>query len=286
MLRTRAVLVAMLAAAASLLPCLAAAGAWTPARGEYYSEMNAFRNFSDTYYDSTGARFITPQGGRLEKRELAFYNELGWKKHMSVLIGMPITSTTTNLRSIGVQQTETGFGDLDFGFKYKLMDGATALALEAGIVVPLGYQTTTSAPLGSGEQLWRGRLWFGKTFPGLKAFVEAGGSYASPFKSGRERAGLQAQAGRWFGSSVLLLGHYEYAQLLSGSSLAFDDYRLQTVGPELRYRLDDKLDVFAGSRHNASGRGALHSDGYFVGMAFRKSKHNRLQGLLGNKTQP
>lgn len=286
MLRTRAVLVAMLAAAASLLPCLATAGAWTPARGEYYSEMYAFRNFSDTYYDSAGARFTVPQGGRFERRVLAFQNELGWKKHLSVAFGMPITSSTTNYRTVGVQQTETGFGDLDFGFKYKLMDGATALAIEAGIIVPLGYQTTTNAPLGSGEQLWRGRLWFGKSFPGLKAFVEAGGSYASPFKSGRERAGLTAQAGRWIGSSVLVLGNYEYAQLLGGSILAFDDYRLQTVGPELRYRIDDKLDVFVGSQHIASGRGALHTDGYYVGMAFRKSKHNRLQGLLGNKTQP
>ena len=286
MLRNRAVLVAMLAAAASLLPCLAAAGAWTPARGEYYSEMYAFRNFSDTYYDSAGARFTVPAGGRFERRELAFHTELGWKTHLSVAMGMPITSATTNLRGIGVQQTETGFGDLDFGFKYKLMDGATALAAEAGIIVPLGYQTTTLAPLGSGKQVWRGRLWYGKTFPSLNAFLEAAGSYLSPFKSGRGQAGAQAQVGAWVGSSVLLLGNYEYAQLLGGSALAFDDYRLQTVGPELRYRIDDRLDVFAGSQHIASGRGALHSDGYYVGMAFRKSKHNRLQGLLGNKTQP
>ena len=286
MLRTRAVLVAMLAAAASLLPCLAAAGAWTPARGEYYSEMYAFRNFSDTYYDSAGARFTVPQGGRFERRSFEFQNELGWKKRLSVAFGMPITSSTTNYRTIGVQQTETGFGDFDFGFKYKLMDGATALAIEAGIIVPLGYQTTTLAPLGSGEQLWRGRVWYGKTFPGLNAFLETSVSYLSPFKSGREQARAQVQAGAWVGSSVLLLGHYEYAQLLGGSSLASDDVRIQTVGPELRYRIDDKLDVFAGSQHIASGRGVLHSDGYYVGMAFRKSKHNRLQGLLGNKTQP
>lgn len=286
MSRTRAPLIAMLAAVASLLPALAAAGAWSPGRGEYYSEISASRGFSDTYYDSAGARFSLPFSERHEVRALSFYNEMGWKRRLSVILAAPITSTTANFPDLRFQQTETGLGDIQLGFKLKVMDGATALAVSAELLAPLGYQTDTAAPLGSGKQLARGRVLFGRSLKRWNSFLEAGGSYLSPFDSGRSQAGGSAQLGIWVRPSILLLGHYRMDRLLGGSESASDDSQIQRVGPELRYRVDDRLDVFAGSNHVASGRGVLHDDSYYFGMAFRKSKHNRLQGLLGNTSQP
>ena len=140
----------------------------------------------------------------------------------------------------------------------------------------------------------------------MNAFIEVGGGYrvwAEPYEDQKVADG---RVGVWFGSNILLLGHYE-GQVSSpgadgaGSAISglFEgngrvtvqhvDYSRLTshvAGPEVRYRVDDRLDVFAGSSHTMAGKNSIHGDAYYVGMAFRQSKHNRLQGLLGIKSQP
>jgi hypothetical protein len=60
----------------------------------------------------------------------------------------------------------------------------------------------------------------------------------------------------------------------------------QFAGPRLTYRVDDKLDAFAGSWHTPSGRNSLHVDAYYVGVSWKQTKLNRLQGFLGGSKRP
>ena len=285
-MRPRAPFIALLVTAACLMASLATAGAWLPARGEYYSEISAGRSFVDTYYDSLGVRYVIPFSQRLEQRSLQFYNEFGWKKRVSLILSAPILSDTYNVPDFGYERTETGLGDLNLGFRFKLREGSSALALQTNWIAPLGYQARTFPALGSGKQIAMEQLLFGTGFKRWNAFVEASVAYASFFEPIRSRVSGSALVGWWSGSSLLVTGHYSNTRVLGGSARAFDDIGVQVVGPELRYRVDDRLDVFAGSNHIASGRNVNHSDGYYVGMAFRQTKLNRLQGLLGNKTRP
>ena len=153
-------------------------------------------------------------------------------------------------------------------------------------MAPLGYQTRTLPVLGPGKQFARERLLYGMGLRNWNTFIEASLGYQSYFESLRPNLLADAQIGTWFGSSLLLLGHYHGYSTLSAAKDTPADIRYHVVGPELRYRVDDRVDVFLGSNHIAAGRNVDHPDAYYAGLAFRQSKHNRLQGLLGNKTRP
>jgi hypothetical protein len=45
--------------------------------------------------------------------------------------------------------------------------------------------------------------------------------------------------------------------------------------------VDDRMDVFAGSWHTASGRNVLHTDQFFAGIAWKQTGLDRLAGAMG-----
>ena len=327
-MRTRAPFIALLAALASLVPALAFAGPWLPARGEYYSELQAGSLSSHTFYDAVGTRYFFPLDDRIQSRSINFYNEMGWKKWASLVIAAPIRSTTRRTANFAYSNTETGLGDLNLGVRFKLRSTAPAAALQLVWSAPLGYETRTdslvgpaptrdsvlsyaprsvvglSSALGTGRQSLTARLELGTELKRLDGFVELAGGYRLRSDPYQDQLVASARAGRWFGSSLLVLGHYD-GELSSGQQESLINGRVplvslgrvktefnfvetteHVVGPEIRYRVDDRLDVYLGSNHSMSGKNSLHRDEYYVGMAFRQSKHNRLQGLLGNKTRP
>ena len=58
------------------------------------------------------------------------------------------------------------------------------------------------------------------------------------------------------------------------------------VGPQLLYRVDEYLDVFAGSLHTAKGENVLHIDEFHVGIATKKTALGALRGFLGGMKRP
>lgn len=321
-------MLSLLALAASAAASPAHAGAWLPAPGEYYSEMSAGRYSARTSYDGAGERLFFPQGGRLESRSLSLYNEIGWKKRLSLVVSAPMLSVTRRTENSAFQQTSTGLGDVDLGARLRLREGATAVALQLDLLAPLGYENQSDSlvgvagtrdsvietkplpptqfrylthPLGIGSQSVSGRLLVGKALKSLDAYVDlSGGIRFWPNDFASQVTG-SAQAGKWFGTSLLLSGHYQGGIAVSRDfmrrvvgALYFKSrpivsnpgFDVHVIGPELRYRVDDRLDLFAGSNHTMAGKNWIHVDEYYVGMAFRQTKLNRLQGLLGSKTRP
>lgn len=103
-----------------------------------------------------------------------------------------------------------------------------------------------------------------------------------------------AELGVWFTRSLLVSGQV-HADLALDQGDLYDgvfaanpgangpEYESRRViaGPRLTYRVDEKLDAFAGSWHTASGRNTLHTDLYYAGIAWKSTKLDRLAGLLG-----
>jgi hypothetical protein len=52
------------------------------------------------------------------------------------------------------------------------------------------------------------------------------------------------------------------------------------------WRVDDRLDLTAGSWSTAMARNNLHYDQFYVALAFKQTKLNRLQGFLGGTKAP
>jgi hypothetical protein len=80
--------------------------------------------------------------------------------------------------------------------------------------------------------------------------------------------------GRWIGTFNLSHGFLMPAQ------------NVQLLGPLVLWRVDERLDLMAGSWSTAMGKNTLHYDQVYVALTFKQTKLNRLQGFLGGTKTP
>jgi hypothetical protein len=58
------------------------------------------------------------------------------------------------------------------------------------------------------------------------------------------------------------------------------------AGARFTYRVDSRLDAFAGSWHSPAGEHVLHLDRFYAGLAWKSTKLGRQQGFLGSDRRP
>ena len=306
----------VLAAACCCWTAPAAGGPWLPAPGEFHSVFQAGFFSADSYHDLESHRTPLAFGGVEERRSFLTYSEIGWKPNASIVLGIPVESVTRRSGGGDVNRTETGVSDVQLGMRIKMAGGATAAALEITWYAPAGYNrqylltagalayadagecagltgadsincVRQMAPprLGSGEQELAAQIHWGTSIRRWNGFLQLSQGY-------RHRGQLAGQAlfsadlGFWLGRSVLVAGRYRGAIDVGRGATSADDVEEHLAGPVLIYRLDDGMDVFFSSLHTAIARNALHADRFYVGVAFKKTELDRLQGYLGGTRQP
>jgi hypothetical protein len=289
-----------LAAVASLtLPLTAAAGPWGLTRGEWYASIEGSTFTANTIHLADGTR--VDQGFLVESRELALSAEMGWKKNLTVAFRLPAMSVTQRFGQF--QATSTGFQDVGAGLRYSLVNRASAAAIELAWTAPAGYNRRLST-LGDGLQSLTLGTSLGTGIAG-RGFVEGSLGYRyrylgigkrdqGPVVPGdpqiskytwRDELVASADLGLWVRPSVLVGGRYRGQIILSHGAL-LSDGNVHFAGPVLLYRVDDRIDMFAGSWSTAMGENTLHYDQIYVGVAFHNTKLNRLQGFLGGTQAP
>lgn len=284
-----------LALAAGLLsvPSIGGADAWLPMPGEYLSEFRGTHVAWSSAYDDLGEKRPYSFDMLHESRELRSRNELGWKYRMSFILEVPVTSKTVRtLRTFS--NTQTALSDLFVGGHFRVLDGPTALSLEVDWKIPMGYETTPPAAVGDGLHHFSGRLDFGRSIRPLQAFVQATGGYLARYDVRLNPTSATRHVGSdllvyggdiafWVGNSVLLAARHTG---LTWAGPGRPKVNSQAVGPEIRYRVDDRLDVFGGSSYVVAGRNTTKTDTYYVGLAFKQTRLDRLQGFLGGMRRP
>lgn len=299
----RIALTSLLLAATAALPRPADAGPWGLGKGQWGSNLEGSSFTSRTFHPADGGRADT--GLVVEQRGLTTTTEIGLKRGFTFRFSLPVLSVTR--RNAAVEGTATGFQDVGLGVRWNLMNARSAVALEANWSGPTGYNRhldSLGLRLGDGLQELSADLALGTALFG-RGFVQGSVGYAYRYLSINERdkgpvvAGdlhtakyqwadhlvASADLALWVRPSILVGGRYQGRLSLSaGPMVAESDAHL--VGPVLLYRVDDRLDVLAGSWSTASGKNTLHVDQVYVGMAFHKTTLNRLQGFLGGTTSP
>lgn len=311
----RAVPCAWLVATAMLLSMPCSADSWGLAPGEWYSELRGGSFTADSWHNEDGDRQSLFGGGTVEDRTLLAYNEFGWHPHLAFIIGVPAKSLTRRGTSLPVLRTESGLGDALIGFKWNFANGATAIAVQADWKAPLGYNRHVLAThqdsvisgdasgngdsldvarlrqaspprLGDGQQDLGISLLIGKQLPGLRGYVEASGGYRHRFDDPADQVVGGAELGFWLTPALLLAGRYEGEAAMGEGSRVQDEVDHHRVGPRIVFRVDDTLDLIAGSLHTAAARNAFHTDEIYVGMAFKQSSLSRFQGAFGTRRSP
>lgn len=291
---------------------------WVLKPGEFYSELTGSVFAANSFLDNERNR--PSLSGKLDERTLVSYNELGWKSRAAVWLAVPIVSRGFT-RFTGGTSTSTGLGDIDLGLRYRLKGGSTPASLSFGWTAPLGANrklfpgsdgdggtdpetyppyspsnaSDTSLYFNQGLQSLRvgvdfgGRAW-------KRAFWTAGGEYRYRFleflsTGGSTRNarffGANASLGWWANHSLLVSGLFagEWATSQSANydrDLARDLEPMRLLaGPRFTWRVDDRMDVIAGSWHVASGQNVVHYDQYYFGIAWRQSSLSRYAGAYG-----
>jgi hypothetical protein len=265
----------VLAALATLsLPRPAAAGPWGLVPGESYSILEGSVFTTTTSYDANGTRFAT--GQVVEQRAMRSYCELGWVKNFSFVFSLPAMSVTR--RDANVQGTATGFQDVRLGVRYNLRNGPDAIAVEAEWSTPAGYNRhldSLGLQLGDGLQQLSAGVAGGTSFSGRGFFqwslgygyryLAIGNRDNGPVVPGdlhpakylwADHLHSSADLGLWVRPSLLVGGRYRGTLSLSSGPLV-QETDAHLAGPVLLYRMDDRLDMFAGSWSTASGRNTI-----------------------------
>jgi hypothetical protein len=268
----------------ALLPSTALAGAWLLPPGDWSTEIRGSFFNADTYRNIDGDRATLPGGGVMEQRSLSAWNEFGWKDHLGVMVAIPFVSTSRRFADDSRLPSQTVLGDMVLGARYALKGGATALALNAMWKAPMGYNRLIQPAPGTGQQDLTGTLAFGAPI-GSSGFIELEAGYRYRFDAPADQIVAAGNAGFWIGN-LLIGGRYEGAAAAGDGETPTDKITEHLAGPVFLYRVDDHIDLSAGSMHTAAGENALHADRVYVALTVKQSALGRLQGLLGNAQRP
>jgi hypothetical protein len=277
-----------------------AAGPWSLAPGEYYTELTGSSFKTRSAFDDMGDRITYP--GQLQEREFRSYTELGWKKRMSVVLSLPFLEHTER-PSVGAPASINGLGDLGLGLKWALVNGPTAAAVSFGWEGPSGYNAHLVPAIGDGLQKLSMSLQLGGHLS-HSAFWQLGAGYRYEFLAVSARKnqlvasafyGVQTDANWADHAPVNATLAFPAGRLLVAGSYAGDiplssgrpfKSTSHAAGPRFTYRVDPRVDFFAGSWHTPAGKNSLHVDRFYAGIAWKSTKLNRLQGLIGSDKLP
>ena len=268
------------------LPAVAHAfdgGGWTVHPHEWYSEFSASRTYANAIFlPDARDQAIPPAGtGRFQQFEVHSYNEIGWRRNVSLLLDVPFVDRTWRLdqTTLGV----SGLSDMRLGLRVRLREDAPGLILEGGWRAPLGYDQAVFPRLGDGRQKAWVALHGGYVLPNVPAFVQASRGFLYIGTDAVLLSQTTVDGGFWIGSNVLVGGRYadQLGWNAAQSARTLETY--YTAGPFLLMRVEDHMDVSIGAMRNLYGRNSLEGTQVYAALGLKQSKLNPLQGFLGSK---
>jgi hypothetical protein len=222
--------------------------------------------------------------------------------------------------------TATGFGDVALGLRRRLSGGGHSVwSVEVGWKAPMGYPSDprlTSGQMaflgsmippiadssaartdsinqvnqmareagnptfGQGQQDFQGMVLYGQSLSGVQGFFELGAGYRYRSDDPADQVLLAGNFGFWLGHSLFLSARYTGQIAVGDGATDYDKYTEHLIGPELRFRVDERCDFYVGSQHTPAGENVLQRDVFYAGIALRQTKLNRLQGFLGGARKP
>lgn len=251
-------------------PAARATGPWVQSDNGYYATARFGTFSSSEIYDAEGDVIDGGEEFKYRERSLRFDAEYGMSNRLTFLLGMPVLWKTAWIGVDPNRQTNnnSGFGDLDFGLKYGILDPLkdAALAFELSASTPTGYnaQGIGVPSMGRGRFSALAALHGGMTFDALPLYVQGelgyrfftAKGYVPPDTSKTKLVSNELvyalEAGFFLTPRFLLVGEYLAA---NANDTDKPDFQSQSrVGGNVQYRLKPGLDVLVGVRSSLSGK--------------------------------
>ena len=175
-MRNRTELAVVVLALACTWQSAALAGAWSQARGHYYTKVSGIFYTSDEVYNDMGVRqTLGMDNDQFNGSQAFLYAEYGLRERLT-LIGQMNVGELVSENNL-VRQTTTGIGDADIGVKYQLLDGPVVLSPYATLKIPTGYHEFYEPPLGTGDMDLEFRLLVARSLYPLPLYLGAESGY-------------------------------------------------------------------------------------------------------------
>src|SRR5262249_4324439 len=144
--------------------------------------------------------------GRFQQFQVRSYNEIGWKRNVSLLLDVPFIDRTIRLDQTTL--SNAGLSDLRLGLRFRLREDNPGLILEGGWEAPLGYGHNGFPARGDGRQKAWVQLNGGLHLPYVPGFIQASRGFLYVGTDEVLFSQTTVDGGLWLGSSVLVGGRY------------------------------------------------------------------------------
>ncbi len=287
------------------LAASANAGPWTQTRNGYFTTARLSWLSTSKFYDADGNVVDTSTLFKYTARTVQFDTEYGVSNHLTFMLGMPVQFLAYKLTAGNPDKfSNNGFGDLNFGFKYGLLNpaGRAAVALEIDANTPTGYnsQGLGRPPMGRGKFSTFGRLHAGTTFDPAPVYVQAEVGYRRFFAKRDSTPAITeangkvrevppgpyplvssalvygVEAGAFVSPRMLIVGEFHAEKSLDYTKTYFQD--LSEAGALVQYRLKPHLDVMAGMSTSLSGKNATKGTRVRLGVTLKGNGLGRYRG--------
>ena len=149
------------------------AGAWVPEVGSGYNNL-AFSDFEATDFFGSNDSF-----NKFKGQNTSLYVEQGVAKNLAITLNT-LYQEIEQIDNDDFRTSNTGFGDLEVGLRYNLVNGPFVLSTALTVKIPDLYDEDDELPLGNGQEDYEARLLFGKSLNRFGYFgLETGYRYRS-----------------------------------------------------------------------------------------------------------
>jgi hypothetical protein len=152
------------------------AGAWSQAKGHYYTKSSGIFYRADEVFDEMGRRrALGMDRDRFEAAQGFFYLEYGLRERLTLLT--QLSGGQLRAQSDLLQKQTTGIGDLELGLKYQWVGRPVVVSPHLSLKLPTGYHRVYDPPLGTGRADLEARLLLGRSLFPLPLYLGAEAGY-------------------------------------------------------------------------------------------------------------
>ena len=258
------------------------AGAWTQPPGSLYARLTYAGINSQTRFDADGeCRSLEPRfafaarDGATEyrAREARVYAEYGLVERFTTYGSLTYKSVV--MEEPVVKSTNSGFGDLMLGGRYRVLGGRVPFCLASELKIPTGYSRDSTPSLGAGDMAYTvrglaGASWGWLYTTGDAGWTHRGGNYPNEYIYSAEVGGTLP--GRLSWRSVLRGVRSTERESDQNRGARFDPERASsryaTVDGVLGIPIFPGLLMETGISHVLEGQNALAGNSLEIGFAW------------------
>jgi hypothetical protein len=287
----------VLLALASLLPCVAHAGAWVQKKDGYYLKVSSSYLSSAREFNVDGDEVDILSGDTLltdtSYRDISvgIYLEYGLTDRLTAVASLPfkvLRSRRTELSVVpgltrDVDAETGGLADASLGLRYPIATAPFPVAVEGSVKLPLGYADRPDnggPPLGTSHVDIEARLLAGVSLYPFPGYVTGGVGYRVKTGDLDDEIDFSIEGGAsWkrLGARIGLGGSYstgdppDISRSEDGrvsSTVHITDQDVLMLTPGLSFSFNDEIALVAEAFHTLSGRNTVAGTTFALGVVY------------------